>query len=76
MCVCVCVCVCVRVHTHSYPYTHSLSLAYIYTHTHTHKDIKEAFALEKKWSWVCLAGGCAGEWAVKQVLGTGVRLYL
>ena len=74
MCVCVCVCVCACAHPliPIYP----LSLSSIYIHTHTHKDIKEAFALEKKWSWVCLAGGCAGEWAVKQVLGTGVRLYL
>ena len=72
-----CVCVCAHTHAphaHSYPYTHSLSLAYI--HTDTHKDIKEAFALEKEWSWVCLAGGSAGKWAVKQVPGTGVRVYL
>ena len=72
MCVCVCVCACAHPLIPIYP----LSLSSIYIHTHTHKDIKEAFALEKKWSWVCLAGGCAGEWAVKQVLGTGVRLYL
>lgn len=62
-------------HTPTYTHIPTLSLSSIYTHRHR-EDIKEAFALEKEWSWVCLAGGCAREWAVKQGLGTGVGVYL
>lgn len=65
-------CVCI---THPLIPINPLSLSSIYTHRHR-EDIKEAFALEKEWSWVCLAGGYAGERAVKQGLGTRVGVYL